>query len=194
MFGMVREGITFDDVLLIPRRSRVFSRKIIDTKTKLSKNISLNIPIVSANMDTVTDARMARAMAEAGGIGIIHRFLSIEDQVAQVRKVKRAENVLIEDPLSVSPEDSLRDIRSIIKREDVSSVLVIGTSGKLEGIITARDLLFEDGDEKLAHEVMTKKLLRLATKFPFKTLERFSTNIKLKNYLLSTRSEESWGS
>jgi len=161
---MVREGITFDDVLLIPRRSRVFSRKIIDTKTKLSKNISLNIPIVSANMDTVTDARMARAMAEAGGIGIIHRFLSIEDQVAQVRKVKRAENVLIEDPLSVSPEDSLRDIRSIIKREDVSSVLVIGTSGKLEGIITARDLLFEDGDEKLAHEVMTKKVITASHK------------------------------
>src|SRR3989344_8608912 len=99
----MREGLTFDDVLLIPRKSRVFSRKDIRTDTKLSRNISLHIPLASANMDTVTESRMARAMAEAGGVGIIHRFCSIEKQIAEVRKVKRAENVVIEDPVAVHP-------------------------------------------------------------------------------------------
>src|SRR3989338_268972 len=102
--AMLREGITFDDVLLVPRRSRVFSRKDVDTRSPLSKNILLNIPLVSANMDTVTEARMARAMAESGGIGIVHRFLSIEKQVAEVRAVKRAENVIIDEPVTVRPD------------------------------------------------------------------------------------------
>src|SRR3989338_1506492 len=105
--AMLREGITFDDVLLVPRRSRVFSRKDVDTSSPLSKNILLNIPLVSANMDTVTESRMARAMAEAGGIGIIHRFCSIEKQSDEVRNVKRAESVFIEDPVTVSPDDTV---------------------------------------------------------------------------------------
>ena len=101
IWHMLREGITFDDVLLIPRKSRVFSRKEIDTTTRLSRNISLNTPLISANIDTVTESSMARAMADEGGIGIIHRFISIEQQAEEVRRVKRAESVIIDDPITV---------------------------------------------------------------------------------------------
>lgn len=159
---MLPEGITFDDVLLIPRKSRVFSRKDVSTQTRISKNITLNIPLVSANMDTVTEAKMARAMAERGGIGIIHRFLSIERQVEEVRKVKRAENIIIEDPFTVGPNDTLGDIRALLKRESVSSVLVAtgwGVKKKLVGIVTTRDLIFEEDNTKRAKQIMTAKLI-----------------------------------
>lgn len=159
---MTREGITFDDVLLMPRKSRVFSRKDINTKTQLSRNIALNIPIVSANMDTVTEARMARAMAEAGGIGIIHRFLSIERQVEEVRKVKRAESVIIDDPITVETHNTLGDIRTLLNKESISGALVTkgwGAKKKLLGIVTTRDLIFEDDINKKVKFVMTKDLI-----------------------------------
>src|SRR3989344_19949 len=157
----IREGLTFDDVLLLPRRSAVFSRKDVSTAAKLSRHITLNIPIVSANMDTVTESAMARAMARLGGIGIIHRFLSIEKQVEEVRKVKRAENVIIEDPFTVPPEMTLGDVRAFMRREGISGVLVVkgGVKKKLVGILTRRDLLFETGDHKKASEVTTKDLV-----------------------------------
>ena len=157
----IREGLTFDDVLLLPRRSAVFSRKDVSTAAKLSRHITLNIPLVSANMDTVTESAMARAMARLGGIGIIHRFLSIEKQVEEVRKVKRAENVIIEDPFTVPPEMTLGDVRAFMRREGISGVLVVkgGVKKKLVGILTRRDLLFETGDHKKASEVMTKDLV-----------------------------------
>jgi len=167
----IREGITFDDVLLVPRRSRVFSRKDINTQSLLSRNISLNIPLVSANMDTVTESGMARAMAEAGGIGIIHRFLSIERQVEEVRKVKRAENVIIEDPAVVSPLDTLAVVYSTLKREGVSSVLVVEEVGRkkhLVGIVTSRDLLFEKDLHKKVKSVMTKELVTAHPKISLK--------------------------
>lgn len=158
----IREGITFDDVLLVPKKSRVFSRKDIDTRAKLSKNITLNIPLVSANMDTVTEATMAQAMAEAGGIGIIHRFLSIERQVEEVQKVKRAENVVIDDPITIAADATIGDARALVKKAGVSGVLVVDErSGKktLVGILTARDLLFEMRDDKKVSGVMTKKVI-----------------------------------
>jgi len=158
----IQEGITFDDVLLVPRRSRVFSRKNINTGARLSRGISLNIPVVSANMDTVTEAQMARAMAEAGGIGIIHRFLPIERQVEEVRKVKRAENVIIEDPAIVHPDDTLGDVYSVLKREGVSSVLVVEEGKRVKrlvGILTSRDLLLENNPRKKVKSVMTKELI-----------------------------------
>ena len=164
---MIREGITFDDVLLVPRRSGVFSRKDISTLTKLSKNLSLNIPLVSANMDTVTEALMARAMAEAGGIGIIHRFNTIEKQVEEVRKVKRAQNIIIEDPITVSPFITIEAVKGIMGREGISAVLVVeeGASArtkghkKLVGILTRRDLLFESDLTKKVSAVMTKDVI-----------------------------------
>lgn len=158
----IREGITFDDVLLTPRKSRVFSRKDIDTKARLSKNITLNIPLVSSNMDTVTEAKMAQAMAEAGGIGIIHRFLSTQRQVEEVKKVKRAENVIISDPITVSPNTTIGEVKEIVKKVGVSGVLVTkDTNGKknLVGILTARDLLFETDNNKKVSSVMTKDVV-----------------------------------
>ena len=157
--AMLREGITFDDVLLVPRRSRVFSRKDVDTRSLLSKNILLNIPLISANMDTVTEARMARAMAESGGIGIVHRFLSIEKQVAEVRAVKRAENVIIEDPITAHPDVTIGEVRLLMKQESISSVLVVDGKQKLVGILTSRDLLFEGNNSLKIGAVMTKNVI-----------------------------------
>lgn len=158
----IREGLTFDDVLLLPRRSAVFSRKDTDTTARLSRNINLSIPLISANMDTVTESAMARAMARLGGIGIIHRFLSIERQVEEVRKVKRAENVMIEDPIVVSPHVTLGEVRSLMRRENVSGVLVVEEKNKkkqLVGILTRRDLLFETDDRMKVSSVMTTTLV-----------------------------------
>src|SRR3989339_352014 len=158
----IREGLTFDDVLLLPRRSAVFSRKDTNTKAQLSRNISLNIPLISANMDTVTESGMARAMARLGGIGIFHRFLSIERQVEEVRKVKRAENVMIEDPVTVAPNITLGEVRTLMRRENVSGVLVvkeIKAKKQLVGVLTRRDLLFETDDRLKVSSVMTKDLV-----------------------------------
>ncbi|OGZ05659.1 MAG: IMP dehydrogenase [Candidatus Lloydbacteria bacterium RIFCSPHIGHO2_01_FULL_49_22] len=168
----IREGLTFDDVLLMPRRSAVFSRKDTSTKAPLSRNISLNIPLVSANMDTVTESGMARAMARMGGIGIIHRFLSIERQVEEVKKVKRAENVIIEDPFTVHPDITLGEAKSYMRREGVSGVLVVKEkAGKrlLVGILTRRDLLFETDDRKKVSSLMSTDLI---TARPNVSLER----------------------
>ena len=103
----IREGLTFDDVLLIPKRSPIISRSQTNLKTRLSRNISLNIPVISANMDTVTESPMAIALAREGGIGIIHRFMTIQDQVDEVLKVKRSESVMIEQPYTISIDSSV---------------------------------------------------------------------------------------
>ena len=103
----IREGLTFDDVLLIPKRSPIISRSQTNLKTRLSRNISLNIPVISANMDTVTESPMAIALAREGGVGIIHRFMTIQDQVDEVLKVKRSESVMIEQPYTISIDSSV---------------------------------------------------------------------------------------
>ena len=153
------EGLSFDDVLLMPKRSSVQSRKDVDTSTQLTKNIALNIPIVSANMDTVTESQMAIALAHTGGIGIIHRFLTIEEQVREVGRVKRAENVVIEHPYTVLPTFTVRAARRFMQTNNVSGLLVVETAGKLVGIVTARDLLFEDDDSKEVRDVMSTDLV-----------------------------------
>ncbi len=158
----IRLGLTFDDVLLLPRRSAVFSRKDVTTKARLTKNITLDIPLISANMDTVTESGMARAMARMGGIGIIHRFLSIERQLEEVRKVKRAENVIIEDPFTVAPDISLGEAKMYMKREGISGVLVvkeIKAKKQLVGILTRRDLLFETDDRKKVSSLMSTTIV-----------------------------------
>ena len=110
----IREGVTFDDVLLVPKFSDITSRTQTDLSTKLSKNITLNIPLISANMDTVTESTMAVTMARQGGIGIIHRFLTIQEQANQVLKVKRSGSVMIENPYSINPEQTIQNAFSII--------------------------------------------------------------------------------
>ena len=153
-----KEGLTFDDVLLVPKYSDITSRSQTDLSTKLSRNISINIPFVSANMDTVTESSMAMTMARAGGIGIIHRFLSIQEQANEVLKVKRSGSVIIENPYSISSDKSVLDALDYAEDKEISGLLVVDSSSKLVGIITERDLLFADPNDHI-QDVMTKDVV-----------------------------------
>lgn len=151
---IAKEGLTFDDVLLIPRHSKVLPREV-DVSTRLSKKIRLNIPLVSAGMDTVTTARLAIALAREGGIGVIHKNMTIEQQASEVDKVKRSESGIITDPIFLSPERTIRDALEIMAHYRISGV-PITKNGKLVGILTNRDLRFEEDFDKSVAEVMTK--------------------------------------
>ncbi len=154
----MKEALTFDDVLLVPKKSNINSRKEISLKTRLSKNISLSIPLVSGTMDTVTESNMAITLAKMGGIGFIHRFLTIEQQANEVMKVKRAENLIIENPFTLNLNSKLKDVKFLMNENDVSGIPII-ENNKLMGIITKRDILFEDDLEKNVEEIMTKDLI-----------------------------------
>ena len=147
----IREGLTFDDVLLVPKRSGIVTRSQTNLQTKLSKNISLNIPVISANMDTVTESAMAVAIAREGGIGIIHRFLTISEQVNEVLKTKRSGSIIIENPYTINPEQTVRE--AIDSMRD--------NQGQLVGILTRRDIvMLEPKDEnKKVTEVMTSDVI-----------------------------------
>lgn len=153
-----REGLTFDDVLLVPKYSNITSRSQTDLTTRLSRNISINIPFVSANMDTVTESSMAVAMARAGGIGIIHRFLTIKEQANEVLRVKRSGSVIIENPYLISQDKSVSDAMNYATEKDVSGLLVVDSESRLVGIITDRDLLFADPQSTIM-ESMTKDVI-----------------------------------
>ncbi len=157
MATIVGEGITFDDVLLVPQYSEV-TPNMIDLTTHLTKKIVLNIPMMSAAMDTVTESTMAIAMARQGGIGIIHKNMSVEAQAEEVDKVKRSENGVITDPFYLSPEDTLEDADNLMSRFRISGV-PITENGKLVGIITNRDLKFETDFSKKIRESMTSENL-----------------------------------
>lgn len=154
----IREGLTFDDVLLVPKRSPIVSRSQTDLRTKLSRNITLNIPIISANMDTVTESGMAIALAREGGVGIIHRFMAIEDQVDEILKVKRSESVMIEQPYTIKPDVTVAEAKKAMAEYGVSGLLV-EEGGKLAGIITRRDITFEKNNRRKVSEVMTKEVI-----------------------------------
>ncbi len=153
-----KEGLTFDDVLLVPKYSDITSRSQTDLSTKLSRNLTINIPFVSANMDTVTESSMASAMARAGGIGIIHRFLTIKEQANEVLKVKRSGSVMIENPYSISADKSIEDALDYAQDKDISGLLVVDSNSKLIGIVTERDLLFANKTSKI-QDVMTKDVV-----------------------------------
>ena len=156
----IREGLTFDDVLLVPKFSDISSRSQTNLSTKLSRNISLNVPLISANMDTVTEAPMAVIMAREGGIGIIHRFLTIEEEVNQVLKVKRSGSVMIENPYTIQPEQTIQNAFNLMNEKGVSGLLVTNTDSTLAGILTERDVLFESSNSsKLVMELMTKDVI-----------------------------------
>lgn len=153
----LEEGLTFDDVVLIPSRSKVLPRDV-DIITRLTKDISINIPIVSAAMDTVTEARLAIALAREGGIGIIHRALSIEAQASEVDKVKKSEYGMIIDPITISPDQRLHEAFEIMSNYRISGIPVT-KNGRLVGIITNRDIRFETNTNLKISEVMTKESL-----------------------------------
>ena len=155
MGTIIGDGVTFDDVLLVPQYSEVIPNQV-SLKTNLTKKIQLNIPMMSAGMDTVTEYRMAIAMASQGGIGIIHKNMSIEAQADEVDKVKRSENGVITDPFYLSPEHTLEDANRLMAKFRISGVPI--TEGKkLVGIITNRDLKFETDYTKKISEVMTSE-------------------------------------
>src|SRR5689334_2754798 len=137
-----REGLTFDDVLLVPAESSVLPDQVA-TATRLTRQIALEIPLVSAAMDTVTEARLAIALAREGGIGVVHRNLSIEDQVAEVDKVKRSESGMIVEPVTLRPQHLVRDALELMERYHISGVPITDDEERLVGILTNRDLRFE---------------------------------------------------
>jgi IMP dehydrogenase len=151
-------AITFDDVLLVPDKSSVLPREVV-LKTKLSNNISLNIPLISAAMDTVTEEQMAIAMAREGGIGIIHKNMTIDRQAAVVDKVKRSESGMIQNPITLSPDKKIKDALAVMEKYKVSGIPIINNDGKLVGILTNRDLRFDIHEEEFIENLMTKKNL-----------------------------------
>jgi len=150
------EGLTFDDVLLVPKRTNVRSRRDVNTATRLSRRLRLKVPIVSAPMDTVTEHKMAITIARAGGLGVIHRFMTIEQQVDEVLKVKRSESIVIDQPYRLDMNQRLKDAKRLMSQHGVSGLLVLDQAGKLQGILTTRDILFERDLEKKVTELMTK--------------------------------------
>ncbi|MFR9650440.1 MAG: IMP dehydrogenase [Rikenellaceae bacterium] len=150
------EGLTFDDVLLVPSYSEVLPRDV-SVQTRFSRNIKLNIPIVSAAMDTVTEAPLAIALAREGGIGVIHKNMSIEQQAAQVKKVKRAENGMIDEPVTIAKEKTVGDALEIMKSYKIGGIPVVNDENVLIGIVTNRDLRFQRDMDKLIDDVMTKE-------------------------------------
>ncbi len=157
MSKIVKEGLTFDDVLLIPEASDVLPAEV-DLRTTLAEGINLNIPIISAAMDTVTESRLAIAMAREGGMGIIHKNMSIEEQAKEVDKVKRSEHGVITDPFFLAPDNLVKDAIALMERYRISGV-PITKNGKLVGILTNRDLRFETNHEQPISDVMTKDKL-----------------------------------
>jgi len=153
------EGLTYDDVLLVPARSSVMPREV-STATQLTRNIELNIPLVSAAMDTVTEADLAIAMAREGGVGVLHKNMPIEQQAAEVRRVKRSESGMILDPITISPHDTVADARRMMAKYSIGGIPVVDESSKLVGIVTNRDVRFElEGDTPLRSMMTSDELV-----------------------------------
>ena len=158
---IVGEGLTYDDVLLVPNYSDVLPREV-SIASKFSRNITLNVPIISAAMDTVTESAMAIAMAREGGIGVLHKNMSIEMQAAKVRKVKRAESGMIIDPVTLPMTATVADAKQAMKEFGIGGIPVVGSEGELLGIVTNRDLRFERESTRPIAEVMTSENLVIA--------------------------------
>ncbi len=150
-------GLTFGDVLLVPRYSSIRSRKDVDSSSWLAKGIRINLPIISANMDTVTEASMAIAMARQGGIGILHRFMSIEHQAELVRKVKRAESLIVQNPITIQIDATVDDARQLMAAEDVGGLVVVDAGQRLLGLVTSRDVLLAPDGAAPVRSVMTPR-------------------------------------
>ena len=187
----IREGLTFDDVLLVPKFSDIVSRSQTDLTTQLSRNISINIPIISANMDTVTESTMAVTIAREGGIGIIHRFLTIQEEVDEVHKVKRAGSVIIENPYLINPEQTIQDAFKIMNEKQVSGLLVTDSSSKLIGILTERDVLFEPVDcSKLVKDLMTKDVVSAKPGIDFQQAKEILKNNRIEKLPLTDENNQ----
>src|SRR5664280_712420 len=157
------EGLTFDDVLLVPLYSEVLPREV-DLSSMFSRNIRINTPVVSAAMDNVTEDELAIAIAREGGIGVIHKNMSIEKQAAQVKRVKRAENVMIFDPITINMEATVGEAMNLMSEYKIGGIPVIDQNGILKGIVTNRDLRFENNKKRKITEAVSYTHLTLPTK------------------------------
>ncbi|MBI3032998.1 IMP dehydrogenase [Candidatus Woesearchaeota archaeon] len=155
--NQISEALSYDDVLIKPKFSTIYSRGDVDTSSFLTKKIKLNMPIVSANMDKVTEAKMAIAMARKGGIGIIHRFLTKEQQVKEVEIVKRSMGFIIEKPYTITADKTLQEVYTLVQGEVGKGVVVVDEQQKVQGIVSARDMIFQDYPQVKVYEVMTRK-------------------------------------
>ncbi|MCH1600331.1 MAG: IMP dehydrogenase, partial [Pseudomonadales bacterium] len=155
MLRIAEEALTFDDVLLLPAHSNALPRTV-NLQSRLTKAITLNIPLVSAAMDTVTEARLAIAMAQEGGLGVIHKSMSIENQAREVRAVKKYESGVVKDPITITAEATIRDLVSLMNEKEISGMPVLDTTG-LVGIVTSRDVRFESNLDAAVNTIMTPK-------------------------------------
>ena len=176
---IVGEGLTYADVLLVPALSTVRPRQVT-TKTQLTKGITLNIPIVSAAMDTVTEAESAIALAQQGGAGVLHKNMTIEQQAAQVSQVKRAESGLIRDPITLTPEATVQQARTEMAKHDIGGIPVVDAKGRLVGIVTDRDLRFELADNATLESIMTTKLVTVPEGTSLKQAEKVLQQYKIE--------------
>lgn len=151
-------ALTYDDVLLVPQHSDVDSRRALSTKTCLTKTISLQIPIVSANMDVVTESEMAITMAREGGIGMIHRFMTIAEQARQIERVKKAESFIVDKPIMMTATHTIGDIKKVVDETGTGGILILDGKEQLIGIVSTRDLLFETDDSKPVTEIMSREV------------------------------------
>ncbi|MFQ6070679.1 MAG: IMP dehydrogenase [Candidatus Aminicenantales bacterium] len=179
----IKEGFTFDDVLILPAKSDVIPAEV-DVKTKLSRNISLNIPIISSAMDTVTESKMAIALAQQGGIGIIHRSLPIEKQAEEVDKVKRHESGMIVDPITMKPQDKIFEAKEVMKRYKISGLPITDENNKLVGILTNRDIRFETRLNLPIEKVMTKELITVPLGTSLEEAEKLFHKHKIEKILM----------
>ena len=165
-------ALTYDDVLLVPQYSDVDSRRTLSTKSWLTKKIMLQMPIVSANMDVVTESEMAITMAREGGIGIIHRFLSIAEQARQIQRVKKAESFVVDDPLTMTESHTVGDVKRVVEETGTGGILILDENEKLIGIVSTRDLLFEDDPNKPVTAIMSKNVHSASPGTSLKDAER----------------------
>ena len=197
----IREALTFDDVLLVPARSSVLP-KAVDTRTIVTRSINLNIPLLSSAMDTVTEGKMAIAMAQAGGMGVIHRNMTVREQSQEVRRVKRFESGMVFDPITLAPDDTLADAKSLQEKYQVTGFPVV-KNGLVVGIVTNRDMRFAIDRNTPVNEMMTKDnlailrepadLLEAKTKSLNHALARYGSNggeywdfVLVENYYIRT--------
>ncbi|MBI5029415.1 MAG: IMP dehydrogenase [Chloroflexi bacterium] len=165
-------ALTYDDVLLVPQHSTFESRKRLSTQAKLTPKITLQTPIVSANMDTVTESEMAIAMAREGGIGVIHRFMSIEEQVQQIARVKKSESFIVDEPITLTITHTVGDSRRIVEETGSGGLLIVDHDKRLVGIITTRDLLFENDEKKPVSQLMRRSVITAPHDTTLKEAER----------------------
>src|SRR5512139_291135 len=165
-------ALTYDDVLLVPQYSNVDSRRTLSTKSWLTRKIALQVPIVSANMDVVTESEMAITMAREGGIGMIHRFMTIAEQARQIDRVKKAESFIVDKPITMTEAHTVGDVKRVVDETGTGGILILDKNERLIGIISTRDLLFEDDENKPVTEIMTREVHSASPGTSLKEAER----------------------